>query len=495
MHLPRNGSLPANALLVACGAVLGSGITWILHWSGVVDSSGFVGRHSPSAGESSRPAPDAALVLGAGGSTPGVRPDIRAAISIARAMGDSQAKARALRDAGAAAARGDVAEALRIGADIESDQEELDFHRGLFGAWAESDPLAALQHARANFPPGLLQTEAISIGINKWGGENPREAWIWAEQNLSGPLKEQALSDLMIGWTRRSPDVAANWLANTGYTSQPLFSAVARTWAEEAPEEAAAWAESIADDVLQETVEVSVASEWARQDPEEAAAHFEAEVEADTGVDLATAITQIWGTTDPLATAEWIATLDAGPGRNEAASVLATVWAATDIGNAVQWASTLPDPSMREQVITHIGTTWGAIEPGKALDWLATLPPSEAFGGVQGAFDSWAATDPIGLRGYIDQSPSDASTDLARRSLADVLTDSDVSAAMDLALGMAGSDARSDALGRYYRHWRKLDEPSAQEWVSANAVRLDQTARDRLAREAQARIIPRTPGT
>lgn len=472
-------------MLVFAGATAGASLTWVL---GAAGGGPEVGNSSSELGR-----PPSVRSSALGGLAGGTSSWVSAAESVraAQAIADRHGRASALRDAGSAAAARDLVSALSEGSEIESNQDSLEFHRGLYGEWAERDPEAALEHAKTNFTPGQLQAEAISIGINKWGAENPREAWVWVESNLSGPLKDQALTDLMIGWTRRSPGAAASWLRETGYTSRPLFNAVAGTLAEVSPTDAAQWAESLPDPKLKETARLAVANEWTRQNPDAAGAYFEGAVEAPGGVNLATAITSIWGTTDPASTADWVNSLEAGPGREEAAATLATVWAAMDIHGAVAWSESLGDPTMRADVIAHIATTWGAIEPGPALEWLDGLAPEVAAEGYLGAYNSWAATDPNGMLQYLDSAAGDPALDPARRSLGDVLSGHDLPGAMEIALGMASPQAQEDALARYFREWRKVDESGAFDWLGSHWESLTAASQERLGAVAEARLVRR----
>ena len=146
---------------------------------------------------------------------------------------------------------------------------------------------------------------------------------------------------------------------------------------------------------------------------------------------------------------------------------------------------------MRRQVITHIGTTWGAIEPDSALDWLYSLPSSVAAEGIAGAFNSWAATDAIGLRDWVDQNPPAPEMDQARLSLADVLSSSDVLSSMDLAFQLSSPSGRDDAAARYFRLWRKTDDKSAQAWLAQNWNGLDASTQERLALEQSRTVVAR----
>lgn len=482
----RNGSLLANALLVLIGAAAGAGMTVLMlpmaRHGGMMASTHGTAGHGPA-----EKAPDARPAATASDDREKAAPSIAEAMQIL----DTTERATALRAAGAEAARKDPAEAISLTASFTSEQDKLEFLRGIYSVWGDTDPVAALSHANANFPAGIARSETIGIAINKWGSRDPRAAWLWSEENLSGPLKDQALTDVIIGWTRRSPGVAANWLASTGNSSQPLFYAAASTWAEQNALAAATWAGTLTNSDTRRTAEIAVASEWAAQRPAEAAEYYAAKVAAPDGAALATAIADIWGTTQPAAAAEWIAALPSGPGRDEAAATLATVWAASDIHAAIDWSTSLADSDVRRQVITHIGTTWGAMEPDKALAWLDTLPAALATDGTIGAFNSWAATDTAGLQQWVESNPPAPGMDQARLSLADVMAAKDITYSMNLAFQMSSQLGRDDAVARYYREWRKIDNDSAQEWLAQTWAQLAPTTQQRLTVEQYRPIVVR----
>lgn len=481
----RNGSLFANALLVAIGAAAGAGVTVLL--APLVSDTEMRSGHrdavpggSPERGQALTPAP--------GGSSGN---DQAPSLSAAMQELDPQERASMLREAGAEAAKRDPATALQVMQTISSEQDKLDYLRGIYSVWSDSDPVAALDYARTSLHAGTMRSESIGIAVNKWAARDARAAWVWADENLSGPLKDQALTDVMVGWTRRTPATAAQWLASTGYLSQPLIAATAGTWAEQNAPAAAKWASTLTNKEVRQTANVSIVDEWARQNPQEAAANFKEAASQPDGAAIAAAIANIWGTTDPAAAADWIRSLPAGPGKDEAAATLATVWAASDIEAATAWSSSLADASVRRQAITHIGTMWGAMEPDKALAWLRTQPPELATEGYAGAYNSWAATDPIGLRQWVDTTPATPAMDQARMSLADVLASSDIGASLGLAFQISTTRGRDDAVARYYRAWRKIDNDSAQEWLTQTWSQLAPTTQQRLTVEQYRPIVAR----
>lgn len=495
MFLPRNGSFISNAILVAVGAIAGSGITVLLTQDSGRNSGSSGLGWSDKTGASGRslalsPASDAAASTRDKSASP------ETTIASAMRIEGFQDRAAALRAAGAEAAAKDIGAALALAETFKSEADKLEFLRGIYAVWGRTDPLAALEHSKNSFTAGLQRSETIGIAMNKWGTQDPRAAWQWADQNLSGPLKDEAMTDLVIGWTRRSPTDAANWLSAAGYFSQPLFNAVARTWAERDPSAAANWAASIPNSTMRRTAVVSVAGEAAKQDPEKVFETYSPTIsgpqsDPDVATDLAITLADICGTIDPAATAKAIMKLAPGPARDEAANVLATVWAASDIKGAIAWTAQLADANMRRQVITHIGTTWGAIEPDSALNWLYSLPAADASEGIIGAYNSWAATEPATLREWIDSKPASGQMDQARLSLADILAPTDIRSSMDLAFGITNGTSRDDAVGRYFHEWRKIDNDTAQDWLKSVWGNLGPSTQQRLTKEQARRVVAR----
>ena len=475
MRFPRNGSAAANAFLVFAGALLGTTLTW---WMAPSGSPALVATTHANA--TKRTIRDVS----------GIPVVTEKASESAESMSGAE-RAEGFREAGAAAARKSIKDALAEAAAITSRQDELEFYRGLYGVWAAQDPLAALDYAKANFQAGQLLSDSVGIAMNKWADENPREAWLWADQNLTGPLKDRALTDLMIGWSRRSPEQAATWLTGTGLTSQPLYNAVAGTWAETDTPGASKWARSLHDGHAKDTAIVAVAGAGAAKDPKSTANDFSDLIDKGDNLNLAIAITDIWATTDPAGTAEWVNKMPDGPSKNEAAATLATVWAASDITAAVAWSETIADDDTRRQVIAHIGTTWGAIEPVAALDWLTHLPAGQATEGVTGALYSWAGTDPVGMQEWIDSAGDGSLADRARRSLGDVLAQTNQPDAMAVALDMTSEVARNETLSRYFSEWRKTDDEAAQDWLQTNWSSLPATAPKQLAAVQAKPVIKR----
>ena len=461
MKIPRNGSLAANASLLALGAMLGGVGTWLVSLQR---------DHMP----------ETAVVV-AKPATKAPRGPLKSA------PGHSETRAENFRHAGETAAANPEAGFAKAG-EISSQQDRTEFLSGFYGAWSQEDPAAAAAHAKANLPPGAALSESLSITGKNWGQVDPQGAWKWAEEALSGPLKQETQTSILQGWTEHDPEAASKWLLASGLTTQPFFDSVAGTWASSDPKKAIDFAQSIPDDQTRKTTTVAVVSEVAKDDPKSVIPLVEPilnDPKNSDGPSLVPPWMDSWGTADPVAAAKYINGMPNGPSKREAINILATVWAASDINAAVAWSQRVDDPAMRQQIIQHLGTTWGAIEPDKALAWLQTLPYSDAKNGIDGAVNSWAATDPVGLRSWIDEAGPNQITDTARLNLGDALTDTNITDSMSLALGIADPKARDSATIRFLHQWRKTDPDSAGDWVNTQWSALPTSTQTRITAELQ----------
>ncbi len=387
----------------------------------------------------------------------------------------------------------DPMKALEVGNRIPDANDKLEFMRALFAAWAGKDPRKAVDYLKANFKPGLLQSETLDAALEKWAGAHSQDAWKWLDENISGPLKEQGMAALVTGWTRNDPQGAAKWFVSTGSTSQTVLDSLVTTWADLDPRSAAAWIETLTNEENKIVGRVTLASEWVGQDPAAAAEYFTPMIDSGRqGLDLASALVNAWGAADPTSAAKWIDQLPPGSARREAAGVLATIWTANDIHAAIAWTQKLEVSEMKASAIDHIGTTWGAIEPRKALAWLDTLPSdSTRTEATRGALDSWAGTDPAAMKAWIAAQPASVTNDLARVSLGEVYADSDPAAAMQMALGITEHDQRGDSVAKFFHHWRKTDDAAAQQWLQTNWGSLAPDLQARISKEQARRLPPK----
>ena len=133
------------------------------------------------------------------------------------------------------------------------------------------DPLAALEAAKQI--PGrdnrLIFTESV---YTAWGEKDGVAAAQWANENLKGIEKSDALYNIADGWAEADPEGAAKWFdANTsGINREDAIYEILESWGRKSPEQALEWADGL-DDYTRSGVMDALAEGWAATDPAGAA--------------------------------------------------------------------------------------------------------------------------------------------------------------------------------------------------------------------------------
>jgi hypothetical protein len=62
---------------------------------------------------------------------------------------------------------------------------------------------------------------------------------------------------------------------------------------------------------------------------------------------------------------------------------------------------------------------------------------------------------------------------------------------MQMALGMTEPSQRGDATAKFFHHWRKSDDPAAQQWLQSNWTSLTPDLQARISKEQARRLPPK----
>ncbi len=131
---------------------------------------------------------------------------------------------------------------------------------------------------------------------------------------------------------------------------------IGRAWAQQTPEEAAAWAGSLPPGAARSGAEAAVASTWAAK--------------------------------DALGAAEWVASMPAGPERDRSAGSLVVAIAERFPREAWTWALSIDDAAERLRAASEAAKMMAARDPATAREWIETGPfTPEAKAELQSAID------------------------------------------------------------------------------------------------------------
>ncbi len=112
--------------------------------------------------------------------------------------------------------------------------------------------------------------KAVSILVDRWTLDNPRAAADWLATLPDGRSREEGTVALLDRWFEADPDSVGDYL-NDQPSSPFLDQAVdkyARSAAEDDPEAAITWSESILDPEMRRASLIEVGQKWARVDSE-----------------------------------------------------------------------------------------------------------------------------------------------------------------------------------------------------------------------------------
>ena len=88
---------------------------------------------------------------------------------------------------------------------------------------------------------------------------------------------------------------------------------------------------------------------------------------------------------------------------------------------------------------------------------------------MQGALDSWAATDPNAMSAWIATQPPGPAADSAHGALSETLIDSDPTSAFTSAFAIHDDALRQREVRKLYRYWLRHDGPAATAWLQNSA--------------------------
>lgn len=120
----------------------------------------------------------------------------------------------------------------------------------------------------------------------------------------------------------------------------------------------------------------NIARAWAHQAPDEAAAWVNTLAAGATRSDATAAIVSSWGQKDARGAGDWIAAMPASMERDRCAGQLAMAVADRQPAEALTWIMTIANAAERERVAMQTAQIMSARQPELARDWIQTAPLS-----------------------------------------------------------------------------------------------------------------------
>ena len=142
--------------------------------------------------------------------------------------------------------------------------------------WAQSDARAASTWVAQIKDPTLRAAAAKNL-VNAWSVSDPRSAANWLSANLREPNQRDAAAlPLLLTWADTDPHSASKWVAALpgGQLQEQSKAIFAEALAEEAPNDAITWAESIGDSEQRNESILNIYESWMENDKPALLAHL-----------------------------------------------------------------------------------------------------------------------------------------------------------------------------------------------------------------------------
>jgi len=234
--------------------------------------------------------------------------------------------------------------------------------------WMRQDTEGALAWA-AGLPDS--QRPGAHVGIlGTLAGSDPRRAAGLAAGLAPGEARHNIMAEIGAAWARKAPEEAAAWVQTLEAADRPaaLRKTVA-SWAEREPQAAAAFLQSLPKEEMTGDLLKSVAEPWTARAPTEAASWVMNQPEGKARDEAIGGVVWNWTKQDPVAASTWLHDQPVGPARDAAIGGLALAAFDNDPAGAVTWAAQLSDETKRSSALTLGLTEWLKRDRPSATAW------------------------------------------------------------------------------------------------------------------------------
>lgn len=278
-------------------------------------------------------------------------------------------------------------DALAMAGEIGSLRETERARVAILEVWAGKDPAAALAWAEVELADEPLRTQSRQlIAIYRgYADNNPKAAFAAAlamptENRGQERIQNYALEEIIEQQIENGGLIDAKLqieLMEESSAKDSLISELVDEWASFDPEGAAAYVDSLGDEV-HGSVKARLLGEWAENDPAAAAEWLSArEVDGRTMGHASTAIIRQWTRYDMAASAEWLNSQPSSPELDRAVISYTYRAAQEDPANAMSWAESINSGRMRDRMMRHVASNWKNEDPEGFQSYIESAELSE----------------------------------------------------------------------------------------------------------------------
>ncbi|MCP5535627.1 MAG: hypothetical protein H7A51_05250 [Akkermansiaceae bacterium] len=223
-------------------------------------------------------------------------------------------------------------------------RERMSEYSMLLHAWAQVDPLGALEYAENNTgSPYARQTILAS-----WAANDPEGALAWAKNHHQGDGPNPWLVGVIRGVVAKDPARATAIMQELPYSRErgEAVAAIIPHIVRQGIEQASLWLDTITDERLRSASTAFLASALAKQEPAK--------------------------------TAEWLTTLADSEGKARATREVAEQWSEQDLRAAVAWTDTLTGEN-RMQAAREVIGEYAREDAARAASWLQSIAKEPGY--------------------------------------------------------------------------------------------------------------------
>jgi hypothetical protein len=205
--------------------------------------------------------------------------------------------------------------------------------------WADGDAPAAAKWLMAATPGPLREIALDQVAI-AWASRDMPAVVEWARSMSGDQDGERVVRQVAYEASRTNPVEALGLAVDlpSGNTRDNLIIHACLLWAGTDGEGAAEWAGQIEDRLLRERALAAVATSWAERNPYDAACLAADSLPEGRQQNLAvTAIVERWAQKEPAKAAEWVRGFEEAPLKTTAMNALLAVWASNDPAAMRAW--------------------------------------------------------------------------------------------------------------------------------------------------------------
>lgn len=361
-------------------------------------------------------------------------------------------------------AKTDVESALSYAEAVPSHDIRKESLRTIYNEWLKTDPEAALESAG--------QLDDLENFFHGWNvPQDAREPMLdWAFKSLDGNLQDNLVSSLLGRMAQDDPQAALKYIESlpVGQAYESAMSGLARNWANSDPEAAIEFFSKLPPGKEKRDRMENILSAYADDDPEAAKAFYlslDERTRQEAADNLARGLVRGQNPEEALA---WARSIQDESLRQDLEKEVYEQWASEDpwtFFNAItpeQYAG-MDDDTQRDTL-----NSWARSSPQEAANWIDNMPEEKQKDAIDRVSEQWLRHDPYEASIWIADLPEGDGRDEAVYNLVNNIHRGDPASALDWSVDIQDEGKRRNAAGTAIRQWLTEDYDGAHDALLAS---------------------------